>query len=215
MADQVRTDTCAWRLIWAWTGLAAVFAAQMKALEFLPSMPPKAGIAFGARLALDLALPFIFLCLCGFAIWLVAGAVLALIKRRVRRGLSFIFAIIAIPLLFVMQARLNMFDPYYWYVLANVASFETQAKSISRAGAVAFAVVETRDVSIGIVTAPPRYASIVYDESDEIGLDPADRSADWRVRNQARLEPATAGYLEPWLSVKHLVGHFFLLRAGG
>ena len=187
----------------------------MKALEFLPSMPPQAGIAFGMRLALDLALPFVFLCLCGFAIWLVAGAVLALIKRRVRRGLSLIFAIIAIPLLFVVQARLNMFDPYYWYVLANETRFETKAKSISGVGAAVFAVVETRDVSIGMVTTPPRYASIVYDESDEIGLDPADRSADWRVRSEARLEPATAGYSEPWVSVEHLVGHFFLLRAGG
>ncbi len=197
------------------TGLAAVFAAQTKALEFWPSLPPEAGIAFGVRLALDLGLPLVSLCLCGLAIWLAVAAVWALIKRRMRRALSLILAIVAIPLLFLVQARLNMFDPYYWYVLANEARFEAKAKSVSGPGAKAFAVIERRDVSIGIVTTPPRYASIIYDGSDEIGLEPADRSADWRARNQAQLELATAGYAEPWYWVKHLVGRFFLLRAGG
>lgn len=187
----------------------------MKALEFWPSLPPEAGVAFGVRLALDLSGPFVLLCLFGFGIWLAIAAVLALIERRVRRALSLIFALVAIPLLFVAQARLNMFDPYYWYVLANEARFEAQAKSASGAGAAAFAVIEMRDVSIGMVTTPPRYASIVYDESDEIGLNPADRSEDWKSRHRAQLEFASAGYAESWYWVKHLVGHFFLVGSGG
>lgn len=215
MTDRVRTDACAWRLIWWWAGLAAVFTAQMKALEFWPSLPPKAGVAFGVRLALDLSGPFVLLCLFGFAIWLAVAAVLALIKRRMRRALSLIFALVAIPLLFLVQARLNIFDPYYWYVLANEARFEAQAKSTAEAGAAPFAVIETRDVSIGFVTTLPRYASIVYDESEEIGSKPAERSENWKAHHQAQLESAAGGYAESWYWVKHLVGHFFLVRAGG
>jgi hypothetical protein len=211
----IQMDTYAWRFVWGSTGLAAVLAAQTTVLAFFPSRPPWTSIAFAMRFALDLALPLVFLCICGFAIWLAVAAVLALLKRRLRRALSFVLALVAIPLVFVVQAELVMFDPYYWYVLANEARFEAEAKAISKANAPAFAVVETRDVSIGMVTTPPRFRSIIYDESDEVGLDPEGRSVDWRERNLAQLQSAAANYAEPWYWVRRLAGHFYLVEAGG
>ncbi len=39
-----------------------------------------------------------------------------------------------------------------------------------------------------------RSRSVIYDESDEISLDPSHRSEDWRKRNQAQVERA-AGFV--------------------
>jgi hypothetical protein len=121
-------------------------------------------------------------------------------------------AIIAIPLTLLILGRLFIFDPYYWFVLANKTRFTTEAKSAFKAGSSVF--TETRDVSIGMVTTPPTFVSIIYHESDEILLDPSARSPEWRTLHQQQIEIAASSYIDEWLFVKHLTEHFFLLHAG-
>lgn len=206
-------DAYAFHLVWLAIGLTTIFNVQMMALKFFPM--PKGGVGFGLRLSLDLAAPPVFFGLLGFAIWLAVAAMLAAIKRRFRRAASLIIAIIAIPLAGLVLGRLFIFDPYYWYVVANKDRFTAEAKAASKAGSPAFAVLETRDVSIGMVTTPPTFVSIIYDESDGIGFDPSARSQEWRNLHHEQIELAAGGYVDDWQFVKQLTGHFFLLHAGG
>lgn len=182
MAEHRRVDAYAFHLVWLAIGFTTIYMVQMTVLEFFPM--PKAGVGFGLRLALDMAVPFVGLFITGFAIWLAVAMVLAAVKRHFRRTASLIAAIIAIPLAGLVLGRLFIFDPYYWYVVVHHDHFTAEAKSASKAGSLAFAVLETRDVSIGMVTNPPTYISIIYDESDEIGLDPSARSQEWRTLHQ-------------------------------
>ena len=203
----------AFHLVWLAIGLTAIFVVQMTVLEFFPM--PKGGLGFGLRLALNFAVPFVGFFVIGFAIWLAVAAMLASIKRRFRRAASLIIAIIAIPLAALVLGRLFIFDPYYWYVVANKDRFTAEAKAASKATSPAFAVLESRDVSFGLATNPPTFISIIYDESDEIGLDPSARSPEWRTVHQQQIERAAGSYIDEWQFVKHLRGHFFLLHAGG
>ena len=212
MAEHRRVDTYAFHLVWLAIGLTTIFVVQMTVLEFFPM--PKGGLGFGLRLALDLAVPFVGIFVTGFAIWLAVAAVLASIKRRFRRAASHVIAIIAIPLAALILGRLFIFDPYYWYVVAHKDRFIAEAKAASKSGSPSFAVLETRDVSFGLATNPPTFISIIYDESDEIGLDPLARSQEWRTVHQEQIDLA-ASFVEDWQFVKHLTGHFFLLHAGG
>jgi hypothetical protein len=115
-------------------------------------------------------------------------------------------AIIAIPLTLLILGRLFIFDPYYWYVLANKARFTAEAKSAFKAGSPVFAVIETRDVSIGMVTTPPTFVSIIYDESDEILLDPSARSPEWRTFISSN---ASTPYPQEVLSAPQLMRHLW------
>ena len=205
-------DAYAFHLVWLAIGLTTIFNVQMMALKFFPCQKgrgiwPAPILGFGGSACV--------LGLLGFAIWLAVAAMLAAIKRRFRRAASLIIAIIATPLAGLVLGRLFIFDPYYWYVVANKDRFTAEAKAASKAGSPAFAVLETRDVSIGMVTTPPTFVSIIYDESDGIGFDPSARSQEWRNLHHEQIELAAGGYVDDWQFVKHLTGHFFLLHAGG
>ena len=116
------------------------------------------------------------------------------------------------PLLLIALTRLNIFDPYYWYVLANERNLEKAAETRAAGQTPAFAVLETRDVSVGLATNLPSYISLIFDDTDQIGLDPARRSPEWGTKNEWLLQRASGGY--PY-SVVHLRDHFYLLQAGG
>lgn len=212
MAEHRRVDAYAFHLVWLAIGTTTVFMAQMRVLEFFPQ--PREGVGFALRLALDFAAPLVFFGLLGFAVWLAVAAMLAAIKRRFRRAASLVIAIVAIPLAGLVLGRLFIFDPYYWYVVANKDRFTAEAKAASKEGSPAFAVLESRDVSFGLATNPPTFASIIYDESGEIGLDASARSPEWRTLHQQQIESAAGGFIDEWQFVKHLTGHFFLLHAG-
>ncbi len=208
-----KLDNYSWRpLLWA-TLLAITLVGWMGALNFMPIRPPLAG-GFGVRLTLDLWFPFVALAVLGFGAVLAIGACVALIRRRFRRALSLAWAAATIPLLVGSHHYVGIFSPYYWYVMENHARFEAEARSLSTAKTPVFAILETRDVSIGLVTTPPSYVSVVYDESDEIGLDPESRSPEWKVRNDEIVGRHVGGYVASWRWTQHLRGHFFLLGAG-
>jgi hypothetical protein len=70
-------------------------------------------------------------------------------------------------------------------------------------------VLETRDVSTGLVINPNIFASIVYDESSELGAVPTERSPEWERRNKDALQRLRGSDGE--YAVQHLRGHFFLV----
>ncbi len=111
----------------------------------------------------------------------------ALVKLRLRWMFSLGCAVVAIPLVLITVLRLAVFSLYYRYVLSNQTGFESEAKAETQPGLPAFAKLEGRDVSVGLAINPPTFTSIVYDESDELGLDPAKRSAGWNARNGTHL----------------------------
>lgn len=190
------TDSYSWRPLVRATALATIFVGWTGALEFMPCQSSLANGFDVLRLTMDLLFPFVALVVLGFGAFLAVGAGVALIGRRFRRALSLACAAATIPLLVVAHNRVGTFSPYYWYVMGNEVRFEAVARS-STAKAPVFAILETRDVSIGgltTVATPPSYVSIVYDESDEIGLSPASRSPEWRARNEQLVAASVGRY---------------------
>jgi len=68
-----------------------------------------------------------------------------------------------------------------------------------------FLVLETRDVSIGFVTNPSTFASIVYDRDDNIKRDLDRGAAAWHKRYGQYFHDTTI------TEVDHLFRHYFLV----
>jgi len=113
---------------------------------------------------------------------------------------SSIIAIAVIPICYVAVAEAPFLDPWLWYVIANHTRFESLAASNSPSSGPKFAVIESRDVSAGLVINGNHFIDLVYDESDAIGLEPSERPSIWRTRTV---------FGAPYPAGKRLYGHFF------
>lgn len=141
----------------------------------------------------------------GFVVGLLIAAGIALWHLHVRRTASSIAAIIAIPICLTVVARVSLFDPWFWYALANRTRFEALAASDSPSKGPKYTVVVGRDVSTGLAGLSPNHlVLIIYDESDAVGLDPSERPAIWRTRS---MNPE--GSYIPIPRGTQLFGHFF------
>lgn len=166
-----------------------------------------------ARNILNLFTPLIGLTVLSFIVIMLVSVIVALFKRQLRRSLSRACATIAPPLLFVAQGHLATCDPYFWYVLANETQLEAQAAKVSTEQSPIFAIVESRDVSVGLAINPPTFTSIVYDASDVIcTLDQEHLARFWQHR-----DPSSGISSRPWpmpneISARHLLGHFYLVE---
>jgi hypothetical protein len=76
----------------------------------------------------------------------------------------------------------------------------------------AFVKLEERDVSVGLAVNPPTFTSIVYDESDELVRDGANRSSEWNFRNGVHLTTDGGGNRVVH-DVQLLHGHFYLVTS--
>jgi hypothetical protein len=179
--------------------IAALLAASKQVIDFVANST--------IRLTLDGLSMFIFLTFLIFLVALAVGLIVTLVRRRFRTALSLACALVVVPLLLVGPRHLFVCNLYYWYVLFNQAQFETAARQASPPPT--FAVLETRDVSTGLVINPNIFASIVYDESSELGAIPTERSPEWERRNKDALQRLRGSDGE--YAVQHLRGHFFLV----
>ena len=141
-----------------------------------------------------------------FVVGLLISAGIALWRRHFRQMASSILAIAVIPICYVVIAKAPFFDPWLWYVIANHTRFEALAESNSPSSGPKFAVIETRDVSAGLVINGNHFIDLVYDESDAIGLEPSERPSIWQTRTvfgaclSLRANDCTAIFLE-WMNL--------------
>lgn len=197
----------AWRTrrIWVGGAFGVMLAGNQRILDFW-SLGAGGSLGNAIRRLFDIAGMLFLLPVAGFVVGLLIAAGIALWRRHVRRGASNVAAIVAIPICLMMVARVSLFDPWFWYALANRTRFEALAASDSTSNGSTYAVVAGRDVSTGLAGLNPNhFVFLIYDESDAAGLDPSERSGIWRTRtlNSER---------DPTLSVprgRRLFGHFF------
>jgi hypothetical protein len=202
-----RRDSYTWRPLWWSVAGACVSAFWIHYMRFAPVTAQSVAssvLKFTVGVALWLGTPAFL----GYALFLPLRMMVALARLRFRRALSLACAIAVIPLVFVGLVRLIIFDPWYWYVLLNQSRFATEARAASSSGPPAFAILEDRDVSVGLATNPPLFAAVVYDESDELGLPTTQRSPAWEARNGKRLLADN----NLVVGVRHLLGHFYLVN---
>jgi hypothetical protein len=182
-----------------------MFAANRLILDFW-SLGASGSLQNAVRALFDLSLVLFLLPLAGFVVGLLIAAGIALWRRHFRRTASSIFAIAAIPVCFLVVARVPLFDPWLWYAMANSSRFEARATSGSRSNGPKYAVVEGRDVSTGLAGLNPNhFLVIIYDESDAVGLDPSERPSIWRTRT---LNPESDP-IPPIPRGTRLYGHLF------
>lgn len=198
-----QTDRFHWRpLIWS-VVVAGIAVAILQILNFVP-----AGTRSIIGQLRDLAGILFFIAgpLVGVFIvaWLVRSLVAALVRLQFRRALSLLCAAIALPLAIFGALRCPLLGPYYWYVVSNQARFEELIKAASHSGSPALVRLEERDVSTGLATDAPTFASIVYDESDELGRAPMQRSPTWYARSAGQLSENEAGARKTQLLCQHI-----------
>lgn len=185
--------------IWIAGTFGVMLAGSDRILDFWP-LGASNSLHLALRGLLDLSRVLFLLPLAGFLVGLSIVAAVALWRRHFLRMASSIFAIMAIPICFVIVARVPLFDPWLWYVVANKTRFEAIAVSDSPWNGPKYAVIEIRDVSTGLVINPNHFISLVYDESDAVGLDPSQRPSIWGTRTR---------YGSPIPRGTRLYGHFF------
>jgi hypothetical protein len=151
-----------------------------------------------------LSLPLSILLL-GLVLGLLSAAAVALWHRRFRRAVSSVVAIAMIPACFISLTNVPIFDPWLWYVLANRVRFDARMAHDTASDVGRFAVIEVRDVSVGLAGLKADYfVALVYDESDAVGLAPPERPRVWQSRG---LWPAFPGVPIP--KGRRLWGHYF------
>jgi hypothetical protein len=181
-----------------------ILAGSQRALDFWP-LGGGGPLGNSVRALFDLSQMLFFLPVAGFVLGLLIAAGVALWKRRIRRVASSIAAITAIPICFVVVARVPLFDPWLWYTIANRGRFEALAAGDSPPNAPKYAVIEIRDVSTGFVGLDPNhFVALIYDESDAVGLPPSERPSIWRARSVWSGVNA-----KPFPKGRRLFGHFF------
>ena len=187
--------------------LAACYAAMMQYLFFVPLGPASHPTARTFLMGLDLLSPIVLLVVEAI---LVVAVLVTLARLRFRRTLIYLCAALCIPIVIIGVGRVTVFNPYFWYVLFNLNQLEAAAKSAAGTTAPAFVKLEGRDVSTGLVSNPPTFTSIIYDESDELGLAPEKRSRAWVTKNEPVLL-ATGDANFTVVRIDHLWGHFYLV----
>ena len=140
-----------------------------------------------------------------FAVGLSISAGITLWHRHFRRMASSLLAIAVIPICYVVIWNAPFFDPWLWYVIANHTRFEALAASNSPSSGPKFAVIDSRDVSSGLVINGNHFIDLVYDESDAIGLEPSERPSIWQTRTVfgapfPKANDCTAIFLE-WMNL--------------
>ena len=187
--------------------LAACYAAMMQYLFFAPLGPASHPTVRTFLMGLDLLSPFVLLA--AEAI-LILAVLVTLVRLRFRRMLTYLCAALSIPIVIIGVSRIIVFNPYFWYVLFNLNQLEETAKSAAGSTTPAFVKLDGRDVSIGLVSNPPTFTSVIYDESDELGLAPEKRSQAWVTKNEPiLLATGDANFIVE--RVDHLWGHFYLV----
>jgi hypothetical protein len=202
------SDRWGTRRIWIACACSAVFAFSPRMINFLPLgasglLWPHGsfGSLQGAIRPLFEIMVLIALPLAFFVVGLLISAGIALWRRHFRQLASSLLAIAAIPICYAVIRNAPIFDPWLWYVIANHTRFEALAASNSPSSGPKFAVIESRDVSAGLVINGNHFIDLVYDESDAIGLEPSQRPNIWQTRTMFGATPFPKG--------KRLYGHFF------
>jgi hypothetical protein len=198
-------DTWRTRRIWIGGIFGAKLAGSHRILDFWP-LGGSGSLGSTITELLDLAGPLFLLPLAGLVVGLLIAAGIALWHGHVRRMASSVAAIIAIPICMMIIAKVSLFDPWFWYAMADRTRFEAIAASGAPANGPKYAVLEGRDVSTGLAgLGPNHFVLLIYDESDAVGLDPSERPGIWRTRT---LDPER----DPAPSIpkgRRLFGHFF------
>ena len=193
------------RRIWIAGALGAMLAGSQWILDFWP-LGAGGSLGHAVRALFDLSRVLFLLPLTGFVVGLLIAAGIALWGRHFRRVVSSIFAIAAIPVCFVVVAKVPLFDPWLWYAMANSTRFEALAASGPPSNGPKYAIVEGRDVSTGLAGLNPNhFVFLIYDESDAVGLEPSDRPGIWRTRTMNRERDP----IPPIPRGRQLYGHFF------
>jgi hypothetical protein len=148
--------------------------------------------------------------LLAFAAILILLMAIELVRLRFRRLFSLACAVIAMHLIFFTIARITIFSPYYWYFLLNQSRFEGAVEARTRPGSPAFVKLEQRNVSTGLAINAPTFTAIVYDESDELGHTPAERSASWNAQHGKELSMDQGGAPRAY-TARRLHAHFYLV----
>ena len=100
---------------------------------------------------------------------------------------SSVLAIAAIFVSFWVIATLPLFDPWFWYVIVNRATFEANVLGKVSADGKPFAMIDEWDISTGLAgVSAAHFIALVYDGSDGTPLDPSNEYQ------------------------RHVVGHFYL-----
>jgi hypothetical protein len=188
------------RRIWIASVFGAMLAGSSRILDFWP-LGASGSFRLALRELLELSQVFFFLPLAGFVVGFLIAVGIALWRRQFRRAASSIFAIIAIPVCFLIVARVPLFDPWLWYAIANGNRFETLATSDSTSSGPKYAKIEVRDVSTGFAGIDPNhFIALIYDESDAVGLEPSERPGIWQTRTE---------FGSPLPRGRRLYSHFF------
>jgi hypothetical protein len=133
---------------WIAGAFGAMLAGSQWILDFWP-LGAGGSLGHAVRALFDLSRVLFLLLLAGFVVGLLIAAGIALWRRHFRRVASSIFAVAAIPVCFVVVAKVPLFDPWLWYAMANSTRFEALAASGPPSSGPKYAVVEGRDVSTG------------------------------------------------------------------
>lgn len=188
------------RRIWIAGALGAMLAGSDRILDFW-SLGAGGSLQLAVRGLLDLSRLFFLLPLAGFVVGLLIAAAIALWRRRFRRMASSILAIAAMPVCFVIVAKVALFDPWVWYAMANSTRFAALAVSDPPPNGPKYAEIEVRDVSTGFAgIGPNHFIALIYDESDAVGLEPSQRPSIWRTRTE---------FGAPLPRGRRLYGHIF------
>jgi hypothetical protein len=168
--------------IWIAGAFGAMLAGSQLILDFWP-LGAGGSLGHAMRTLFDLSRVLFLLPLAGFVVGLLIAAGIALCGRHFRWVASSIFAIAAIPVGFVVVAKVPFFEPWFWFAMANRARFEAFVASGPPSNGSKYAVVEGRDVSTGLAgLTPNHFVLVIYDESDAVGLEPSERPSIWRTR---------------------------------
>jgi uncharacterized SAM-binding protein YcdF (DUF218 family) len=109
--------------------------ASVAGTQFLDFVPLGRGAIGAFRALLNIFLPLGILVLIALALTLTVWMMASLARRRFRRALSLLCAVIAIPLIMWGGLRLTVFNPYYWYVMLNYPRLEREIKATAQARA--------------------------------------------------------------------------------
>jgi hypothetical protein len=191
------------RRIWMAGAFGVMLAGSRRILSFW-SLGAGGSLCLSLRDLFEFLQALFVLPLAAFVIiGLLVAAGIALWHSHFRRVASSISAILAIPVCFVAVAKVPLFDPWLWYVIANKSHFEALAANGPSSNEPKYAVVEIRDVSISFPgLGPDHFIVLIYDESDAVGLDPSERPSIWRIRT-------AFGYPIP--KGRRLHDHFFIV----
>lgn len=196
-----REDGWGTHRIWVAGALGAMLSGGHRILDFWP-LGAAGSLSFALRGLFDLSgFLFFLLALPCIVVGLLIAVGIALWRHHFRRVASSIFALAAIPACFVAVAKMPLFDPWVWYAFANSTRFEALAASNPLSNRQKYAVIEAWDVSTGLAIGPPHFITLIYDESDAIGLEPSKRPSIWQSRTTYAAKPLPRG--------TRLYGHLF------